>query len=88
MSARPVSASGAARTDACERERPAAIGDSANQVHDRVDQAPGKVAAQGSNEHLPDLFAAGLRHRDGSDESERHEQTEEHFRYPVHGTEH
>ncbi len=73
---------------AYEREQPAAIRDGANQVHDRVDEAPGKVAAQGSGEHCSDLLAPGFRYGHGADERERHEQTKEEFRYPVHGTEH
>ena len=41
-----------------ERERPAAIRDRAHQVHDRVDEAPGEVAAQGGGEHRPDFLVA------------------------------
>ena len=40
-----------------ERERPAAIRDRANQVHDGVDETPGEVAAQCSDEHRPDFLA-------------------------------
>ena len=55
------------------------------QVHDRVDQAPRQVAADGRQEQSPDLLPPLFRDRDRADESERHEQAEEKFRHTVHG---
>ena len=71
-----------------ERERPAPIRDHANHVHDRVDEAPGEVAAEGSDEQFPDFPLPCLRHRHGAHEAERHQQAEQHLRYPVDRTEH
>jgi hypothetical protein len=71
-----------------ERDQSASIRHCANHVHDRVNQAPGKVAAKGGDEHLPDLLAPALRHRHGARKREHHEQAEEHFRHPVHWIEH
>ena len=46
-----------------QREGSAAIRDRANQVHDRVNKAPGKVAAEGGYEQFADLLAIRPRNR-------------------------
>ena len=66
-----------------ERERAAAIGHRAHQVHDGIDQAPGEVAAQGSGQHVADLVLPRLPDGHRADESERHEQAEEQLRDAV-----
>ena len=64
-----------------------AIGDGLNEVHDRVDEAPAKIAPQSGGEHRVDFLAPGRCHGYRADEGERHEQAKEHFGNPIHGAE-
>ena len=64
-----------------------ASGGGVNEVHDRVDQAPAKIAPQSGGEHRVDFLAPGGCHGYRTDEGERHEQAEKHFGCPIHGAE-
>ena len=65
-----------------------AIDDGLDEVHDRVDKAPAKIAPQSRGEHRVDLLAPGGGHGYRAHEGERHEQAEEHFGYPILGSQH
>ena len=61
------------------RETPLLLGQAAHEIEDRVDEAPGQVAAQGAHEHGANVLAARPDDAQRAREGEDHDQPEQHL---------
>ena len=67
--------------------RASLFGQTAHQVENRVDDAPGKIAAEGADQHRANLGPVRLRRAERAREREHHDQPEEHLGDPLHRVE-
>ena len=74
---------------ACEQDAVACpFGDRAHEIHHRIRESPGEVAAERGDHHRAHLLAPGRRHAERPDERHRHQQAEDHLRDALDRIEH
>jgi hypothetical protein len=55
-----------------------------DQIYAAIDDAPGQIAAEGANEHGPDLDLVSGRNTERTGKGESHDQAEQYLRNSVH----
>ena len=67
----------------CKRAIARALGQCAHEVHDRVDEPPGEIAAQSGEHDRPHFAAPGRGDRQRADDRDRHDETEQDLGNPI-----
>ncbi len=60
------------------------LAEAGHQIEDRINDSPGQIAAQRSDQHLADFAAAGVGDAERAGEGEHHDQPEQDFRDALH----